>query len=62
MTLDANHMGRPVEDPVSNVLKWALLAVAIVTFALRAWATTEARPFLPQAVEQLQPAPLRSES
>jgi nitric oxide reductase subunit B len=26
-------------DPVSNVLKWVLLAVAVVTFALMAWAT-----------------------
>ena len=26
-------------DPVSNVLKWILLAVAIVSFALFAWAT-----------------------
>ena len=27
------------DDPVSNVLKWILLAVAIVCFALIAWAT-----------------------
>lgn len=27
------------EDPVSNVLKWTLLAVAVLTFALFAWAT-----------------------
>jgi nitric oxide reductase subunit B len=26
-------------DPVSNVLKWVLLAVAVVSFALFAWAT-----------------------
>lgn len=26
-------------DPVSNVLKWVLLAVAIVTFGLMGWAT-----------------------
>ena len=26
-------------DPVSNVLKWILLAVAVATFALLAWAT-----------------------
>ena len=26
-------------DPVSNVLKWILLAVAVVTFAMMAWAT-----------------------
>ena len=40
MTLDAERIDRPVEDPVSNVLKWVLLVVAIVTFALLAWATT----------------------
>jgi hypothetical protein len=27
------------DDPVSNVLKWILLAVAIVCFALISWAT-----------------------
>ena len=26
MTLDAERIDRPVEDPVSNVLKWVLLA------------------------------------
>ena len=26
-------------DPVSNVLKWILLAIAVVTFALLGWAT-----------------------
>ncbi|MGH7010204.1 MAG: hypothetical protein ACREEX_05140, partial [Caulobacteraceae bacterium] len=26
-------------DPVSNVLKWALLAVAVISFGLFAWAT-----------------------
>src|SRR3954463_4393714 len=30
---------RIAEDPVSNVLKWILLAVAIGSFALFAWAT-----------------------
>ena len=40
MTLAAERIDPPVEDPVSNVLKWVLLAVAILTFALLAWATT----------------------
>ncbi len=40
MTLDAERMDPPGGDAVSNVLKWVLLAVAIVTFALLAWATT----------------------
>jgi nitric oxide reductase subunit B len=39
MTLDADRIDRQVEDPVSNVLKWVLLLVAILTFALLAWAT-----------------------
>lgn len=30
---------RAVGDPVSNVLKWVLLAVALLTFGLLAWAT-----------------------
>jgi len=40
MTLAAERIDPPIEDPVSNVLKWVLLAVAILTFALLAWATT----------------------
>jgi nitric oxide reductase subunit B len=40
MTLDAERIDPPVEDAVSNVLKWVLLAVAILTFGLLAWATT----------------------
>ncbi len=40
MTLAAERVDPPVEDPVSNVLKWVLLVVAILTFALLAWATT----------------------
>ena len=39
MTLDAERIDQPVEDPVSNALKWVLLLVAILTFALLAWAT-----------------------
>jgi len=30
---------RPLRDPVSNLLKWILLAVAVGSFALFAWAT-----------------------
>ena len=40
MTLAAERIDPPVADPVSNVLKWVLLVVAILTFALLAWATT----------------------
>src|SRR5579872_4301966 len=31
--------GHPAEDPVSNVLKWILLVVAVGSFALFAWTT-----------------------
>jgi hypothetical protein len=34
---DVHHPG--TEDPVSNVLEWTLLAGAVLTFALLAWAT-----------------------
>jgi len=39
MTAYAERLGYPPEDPVSNLLKWILLAVAIGSFALFAWAT-----------------------
>jgi len=41
MTLTVAHIDPPVEDSVSNVLKWVLLLVAIATFGLLAWATVE---------------------
>ena len=40
MTVDAERIDLPARDTVSNVLKWILLAVAILSFALLAWATT----------------------
>ena len=40
MMLEGEQIDPPVEDSVSNVLKWVLLAVAILTFGLLAWATT----------------------
>jgi nitric oxide reductase subunit B len=39
MTTYTAGSARPLEDPVSNVLKWVLLAVAVGSFALFAWAT-----------------------
>lgn len=39
MTAYSDAPIRPLEDPVSDVLKWILLAVAIGSFALFAWAT-----------------------
>jgi nitric oxide reductase subunit B len=40
MMLDAERIDPTTKDAVSNVLKWVLMIVAIVTFALLAWATT----------------------
>jgi nitric oxide reductase subunit B len=37
--MDEAALWRLDQDPVSNVLKWVLLAVAVVTFGLLAWAT-----------------------
>jgi nitric oxide reductase subunit B len=39
MNTSATVLQRMEEDRVSNVLKWVLLATAIITFALLAWAT-----------------------
>ncbi|MGO9111039.1 MAG: nitric-oxide reductase large subunit [Thermoguttaceae bacterium] len=39
MTTDWERIGRLTGDPVSNVLKWILLAVAAVTFAMLGWMT-----------------------
>jgi nitric oxide reductase large subunit len=39
MTVHADYTGHSLEDPVSNILKWILLAVAVGSFALFAWAT-----------------------
>ena len=50
MTLEADRIDRPPEDPVSNVLKWVLLFVAIGSFAILGWTTKltyEAAPPFP---------------
>ena len=39
MTANVASSVHPSEDPVSNVLKWILLAVAVGSFAIFAWAT-----------------------
>jgi nitric oxide reductase subunit B len=39
MTLEANRIDRPAEDPVSNILKWVLLVVATACFAVLGWTT-----------------------
>ena len=50
MTLEADGIDRPADDPVSNVLKWVLLVVAVASFAILGWTTKltyEAAPPLP---------------
>ncbi len=39
MNTSAAVSDRPLEDSVSNILKWVLLAVAVVCFGLLGWAT-----------------------
>jgi nitric oxide reductase subunit B len=34
MTMEAERIDQPTKDPVSNVLKWVLLVVAVVSFAI----------------------------
>lgn len=52
MTLAAERIDPPIEDPVSNVLKWVLLVVAILTFGLLAWATTATYRLAPPQPER----------
>ena len=50
MATDSKAIVRIADDPVSNVLKWILLAVAVVTFAALAWTigvTYQAAPPFP---------------
>jgi nitric oxide reductase subunit B len=43
---------RVAPDPVSSVLKWVLLIVAILCFALMAWATVETYDSTPPQPER----------
>src|ERR1700724_1047018 len=50
MTMEAERIDQPARDPVSNVLKWVLLIVAVVSFAILGWTaklTYEAEPPFP---------------
>jgi nitric oxide reductase subunit B len=50
MTIEAERIDQPAEDPVSNVLKWVLLVVAVASFAILGWTTKltyEAAPPFP---------------
>ena len=44
MTLTAERIDPPAQDPVSNVLKWVLLVVAILTFWLPGMGHSYRRP------------------
>jgi nitric oxide reductase subunit B len=52
MSLDTGRLEVPARDAVSAVLKWVLLAVAIVTFALLAWATSATYRLAPPQPER----------
>ena len=57
MTIEAARIDRPAEDPVSNVLKWILLVVAVASFAILGWTTKltyEAAPPLPDSLHHVQ--------
>ena len=41
MAIEVGNRESTLHDPVSNVLKWVLLAVAVLTFALMGWATLD---------------------
>src|ERR1700680_2935498 len=50
MTMEAERIDQPADDPVSDVLKWVLLVVAVVSFAILGWTTKltyEAAPPFP---------------
>jgi nitric oxide reductase subunit B len=50
MTLEAERIDQLTEDPVSNILKWVLLVVAVISFAILGWTTKltyEAAPPFP---------------
>ena len=47
MTMEAERIDQPPKDPVSNVLKWVLLIVAVVSFAILGWTTKPPKRRLP---------------
>ena len=53
MSQSSDGLGSTSVDPVSNVLKWVLLAVAIGSFALFAWATVITYERAPPQPERL---------
>ena len=60
-TVAAARFDRQLEDPVSNVLKWVLLVVAIASFAILGWTTKltyEAAPPFPDRFVAANGTPL----
>jgi len=60
-TVAAARFDRQLEDPVSNVLKWVLLVVAIASFAILGWTTKltyEAAPPFPDRFVAADGTPL----
>ena len=53
MAIDATVSPEQIHDPVSNVLKWILLAVAVATFGMMAWATVLTYDRAPPQPERL---------
>ncbi len=39
MTMERERIDQHAEDPVSNVLKWVLLVIAIASFVILGWTT-----------------------
>ena len=63
MTMEAERIDQPTNDPVSNVLKWILLVVAVASFAILGWTTKltyEAAPPLPDRLVTADGAVLMS--
>ena len=63
MTTAVEMRDQPTADPVSAVLKWILLAVAVVTFALLGWMTDltyKAAPPFPDRFVSADGTPLMS--
>jgi len=52
MAVDVDRIDPRTNDPVSNVLKWVLLAVAVLTFGLLGWATVATYRLAPPQPER----------
>src|SRR5215467_1119946 len=52
MKADFAKVAPALRDPVSNVLKWILLVVAVITFAVLGWATVATYTLAPPQPER----------